>query len=543
MLPYEIHYNWAEYKKDTNYIAGYLLQKSKQCGFRRHVNAKNLKGYTIHHSEFASMAQLCTILARAIRYRREVTSWYRATRHGSIKDDQHDAFADCLQEALNILQPCMQRNMMPEQWNNPAKPSKRTPIDNLFDILKIHDTCDNDQDTGMNLEKMAHVPKVEVSTHDESNLEDEFWIEIKGFLKELELIRNYLIYIWLQDETDTITKAFVTNTAICIVRRKEAELETSLVLPAKYPAKTYPALCLPAMLLSKDTTVESFLQKQGHSIEMMVLTSPLILNTRALSEQGQEHARLCYYNVYNPLKFLACSLKQAPSVKGRPSLLIIKQDFPKLQAVHKEVQEAFRWAQALSVAAYELYCGFAIDEVTRGVRHLQDTHEVAIWITFGMQLHLDLQRALGDSIGDAFDEARKDISRFSIQKSQIPRCVQPTAAAHETYHYGNISKTVDSLKDFLLKDDKLVKAMYSLIPVEYQDTLEAEMSVFIKERHWFWRHNPILCEMINYNMTKTLRMVPLKMEEGTETLLAVVHLYNICRNLFPKDSYWLDMER
>ncbi|KAI2477127.1 hypothetical protein Ptr902_11669 [Pyrenophora tritici-repentis] len=29
MLPYVIQYDWAEYKKDTKYIAGYLLQESK----------------------------------------------------------------------------------------------------------------------------------------------------------------------------------------------------------------------------------------------------------------------------------------------------------------------------------------------------------------------------------------------------------------------------------------------------------------------------------------------------------------------------------
>ena len=54
MLPYEIQYDWAEYKKDTEYVAGFLLQKSTKCGYRRHVKIENLKGHIIHHSAFKS---------------------------------------------------------------------------------------------------------------------------------------------------------------------------------------------------------------------------------------------------------------------------------------------------------------------------------------------------------------------------------------------------------------------------------------------------------------------------------------------------------
>ncbi|KAG9381917.1 hypothetical protein A1F94_007571 [Pyrenophora tritici-repentis] len=135
---------------------------------------------------------------------------------------------------------------------------------------------------------------------------------------------------------------------------------------------------------------------------MLVLPSSLVFHTGTLSEQGQEHARLCFYNVYNALKLFSYALKQSLSANDHAGLLMLYEDLSTLQAAQEEVLEALQWAQFLSVAEIDFCGGSSFDELTRGMRHLRDTHEVAIWITFGMQLHLDLQYALGDSISDAF---------------------------------------------------------------------------------------------------------------------------------------------
>ncbi|KAI0573189.1 hypothetical protein PtrSN002B_011112 [Pyrenophora tritici-repentis] len=92
------------------------------------------------------------------------------------------------------------------------------------------------------------------------------------------------------------------------------------------------------------------------------------------------------------------------------------------------------------------------------------------------------------------------------------------------------------------KDDKLFKEMYHLTRVKDQDTLEAAMGRSVQKRHWFWKHNPILCGLIKCNLTKILRKGPLTIECTTGIILVVTHLYNICKNLFPKFPYWPDME-
>jgi hypothetical protein len=34
MSSFKVEYNWKEYKKDTEYVAGYLLKTSQKCGYK-----------------------------------------------------------------------------------------------------------------------------------------------------------------------------------------------------------------------------------------------------------------------------------------------------------------------------------------------------------------------------------------------------------------------------------------------------------------------------------------------------------------------------
>jgi hypothetical protein len=100
MSSFKVEYNWKEYNKDTEYVVGYLLKTSQKCGYKRHMSNTRLRGYNIHFSEFRIMAQcvakhassvkipeyINTIFVRAIRYRCEVTSWYRTRGTDSGKD-------------------------------------------------------------------------------------------------------------------------------------------------------------------------------------------------------------------------------------------------------------------------------------------------------------------------------------------------------------------------------------------------------------------------------------------------------------------------
>jgi hypothetical protein len=317
-VSFEVGYNWKEYKQDTKYVAGYLLRASQKCGYKRRIKTTNSNGYTIQEKEFRPMARcvakhassvkipeyMNTIFVRAIRYRREVTSWYRTRGTDSGKDIRHDAFADCLQNTLDILRPYIPRSEATRKKRHTTKNSGATSLDNLFGGLELHDTVDDDQEStepSTNLEQLPSVPEVSIGA-DESRIEEDFFFQIKAFLKELQTIRNLVLRLWYHREADLITKSIVTNTAIDLVRRREYELEHSLVRPAKYPKAKFPTGCLPALLLHRDADLEPLMQTVCMTMEQIVLTSGAFLNNFAFSKEGQEHARLCFCPVYNGLK-------------------------------------------------------------------------------------------------------------------------------------------------------------------------------------------------------------------------------------------------
>jgi hypothetical protein len=92
----------------------------------------------------------------------------------------------------------------------------------------------------------------------------------------------------------------------------------------------------------------------------MIAPSNSVLNNCRFSEEGRKRAKLCFRPVYNGLKFVCFALKQC----------------------HKKEKK-------YGTPASDIFC---------------QTFEVCAWITFGMQLHIDLKWILGDSIGDAFKE-------------------------------------------------------------------------------------------------------------------------------------------
>ena len=91
-----------------------------------------------------------------------------------------------------------------------------------------------------------------------------------------------------------MTKSVVTNTAIDIVRRREYVLENSLVRLTKYHTTKFPTWCLPALLLHRDADLEPLMQAD---LEQIVKPSRLVLSTWGFTQEGIEHAKLCFYPV------------------------------------------------------------------------------------------------------------------------------------------------------------------------------------------------------------------------------------------------------
>jgi hypothetical protein len=391
--------------------------------------------HIIKHASSIKIPQyINTIFVRAIRYCREVTCWYRTRGSDSEKDARHDAFVDCLQNALDILRPHIARTKTTRQTNHTTRTSK-AKSSNHFGSLKLHYTLDDDLESTVTLIDSKELPSVlEVRIGaDESRIEEDFFFQIKAFLNELGHIRDLVLRMWQYKETDLITKSIVSNTAIELVRRREYELERDLVRPAKFPEAKFPTGCLPALLLYRDADLEPLMREENGTMEQIVLPSMKMLYTPMLSEVGQQHAKFCFYPVYNGSK-LYCSGHKAKTKEGTilgPRLHEKRDKIP----VAFGFSEAVEWAHCLWHANVQFGNFLSEDEVTRGIRHLYEMKEVPVWVTFDMQLHVELKPVLGGSIDEAFKELQRDIhmsQRSAIEISRLSVCtglvIRPVSA-------------------------------------------------------------------------------------------------------------------
>ncbi|KAF2647761.1 hypothetical protein K491DRAFT_279450 [Lophiostoma macrostomum CBS 122681] len=287
---------YRQYKQDTAYIAGWLSDKSAQCGHQTTAKRENaasaqprLKGkarklakenakaggskgaadaspeYTIRVSDFIPMATsiarftpsiqvpvgLGKLFSRAITERRRVGDWFNSPHNESPDEDDssHAHFIDVLQQAHDILRPLIaSAPRKHERRTAKASATEQVPLQNAFDGLTVDETPDHEEYPNSGESTIEEVKKLPAVTpvgivHEEWEIEAEFFFAIQSFLLEIKRIRKTITKVWKRYAStgyDLVVATVSTNTAIELVRQAELELEHLITRPRKYPAGDYP---------------------------------------------------------------------------------------------------------------------------------------------------------------------------------------------------------------------------------------------------------------------------------------------------------------
>lgn len=554
LLPPEAEYSRSEYKRDTKYIAGYLLKTSKKCGFVP-TSSNNSYTYEVCERDFEPMAQcivdnsqkisipsfIPTILVRAIRFRREVTAWYRLK---SCADQQHDAFISRLQRTLNILRPRIHKSRDGEA-NGKSTASKMTALEQGFTKLNLHHTTEDAEDheeaaeenTGQPVvvEDLPSVPSVEISVED-ANLEENFFLDIKTFLKEMQSVRKYVLARW-SGKSDLMTKAFVTNIAIDIVRQKEREFDESLSRPPQYPADKFPVWCLPALLLYQEVDSEALDTKQP--LEGFVRPSRRAVPSTIIGP----HSSLCFYPVYNGLKMLLYDVQRAPK---RPKAAVLVHN---LREKYKDLCMHPHMINALDIAS-TLYVlqdmpivlrRFAEDGLTQGIRHMFEKGGIPFWVTFAMQIQIDINDVPQPPMVDPLNELRRELTKTSITIQEIKTHPNTLVDLLRDKHFDYFEKIVKQLKALFFHDgvrQLLHEALKSLPEQESPRPLV----VYVTSRDLFWQDQHLRCGVIIHVLRSLVRRFAIGHDAEYSHVLSVAHLYNISHNLFPDAPHFPDLE-
>jgi hypothetical protein len=153
------------------------------------------------------------------------------------------------------------------------------------------------------------------------------------------------------------------------VRQAEDQLDLPVERPAKYPAAKFPVWSFPAILFYQMHASTIF-----GSIEMIALPSK---GMAVLSGGNCMHADWCMYHAYSGIKFYSQRSMQHNKHSMNAVAAVEKASFQ-----GKVAEDAWRATELTTVlrgVAVMSPTTFALDEVSRGIRHAFATSTVPIW--------------------------------------------------------------------------------------------------------------------------------------------------------------------
>ncbi|KAF2108575.1 hypothetical protein BDV96DRAFT_262247 [Lophiotrema nucula] len=591
---------YRQYKEDTAYIAGWLVEKSKECGYQADTQKlpvpARLKGRarkiakaaidtggviaTAKHglkvSEFVPMAEAIAryipkvripagvgrLFTRAITQRKKVSDWFNSP-HSSKADDEinqsHLHFIEVLQRAHKVLQPLISTSA-PSTNESPKrqKPhSQSVPLRNAFANLTVEETVDiqdNEESHRVDID-ISNLPAVNPVSiqQDEEDIETDFFFAIECFLLEILNIRNMLKGLWKRYEAtnyDLVIASLSTNTAIELVRQAEFELDHNIKRPRKYPADEFPAWTLPGLVFCR---FHPYLEKMHGLKDILVNKSEKVMIN---PEHVCVHAEFTLWSTFQLLKYYQYEVEQVlgrhhntamPPV-GMPQMLPIAEDIQLRTCKWVQIFRYYGLVEHHSQYADDTY---ACDEITRGVRHLfENWDEVPIWVSFGMQVFFDIQDTLGHKLETPFIElqhhVRQVVEDFEKYDFDTPFPLDDSGQATRDMMKVIVNRArKHALEDEFDRISRLPDGPTDEYEYKFTGPWHPIMGEIFKEKDYILKRHPLRCGLMKYDTFMWAQYTGVKLAGDSHTLDRVwllAHLYVAGQLLHPDSPAWPDME-
>lgn len=423
---------YKQYKEDTSVIIGWLLSNALKHGFKsanselRLVRMQELvpmaKCIVAGHSSAAFVIHpiLHSKFRRAIAARKRHTAWYTTFTKGQDKSNEsHAYFTDTLLKTWNVLLDASSASSLGcANGGNGGSSSVGSPTNpvssNRFKPLSLDDISIDDPDDESPVESEAEIAtkhhkktkiknkkryykkpkpkntfKVDYATLvvNEEQREDDFWFAINCFLQEQFRLRGIVKGYWAayaEGRLELEVAAIGTNLAIDLIRRSEAELAITVTYPARFSEKDWPVWKLPLLLLAQHF-------REGRLTEILKDNGSWDAHDNTLVQS------LEFFTVYDYF----FSFVAAKNDLDAPLLEICEQiaSQPKLEG-EQHVLYFLINAQIMSRNLQER--APLIDEICRGLQHVDCTNEVFLWAVFAHRILLDMHRLLPHKAGLIF---------------------------------------------------------------------------------------------------------------------------------------------
>lgn len=560
---------YQHYKKKTDRIAQWLLDTAEQFGYSYSIQSAaesekksrvgEVQPYRIRLAQFRELATvivngkerpsipraLINLLKDTISLRKDFAQFFRKHRKqtSSVEaDSKHTHFIEKLEEVLEILKPAespvpLARSALENNGATLTEP-KNQNLDNRFSALAVEELDDYDlfpEVTASPAAKKSSVKPRQVvfqPNTDNDNV-DELQFAIYCFFEDLNNARLHLQKLWTQYKLGMIgleDVSVITNTTFDLARRADEELCLSLshipeadFLLSDPGGLGYILYAYSCMTNGVDPTKRQE-PDDWFNYEMADLGQWLYLPMKTMLS--------AFWKVINPgrLPLFRKGFYGTYRPEANRSRMSLREKFAENKIVIMEALPDFCMMEMGSVDPV------GRDELTRGLKEMCTTKKASTWLLFATQVFLDINHLLRLQVNRGLQELRVS---GEVAKQSLKNALNFTAKTKlDNWAVSNnqmISNTVSQIDKYIIGD--VISNTKRRLLGSRQYDLGGEPEPF----HLFKRH-PLLCGMISFTLTLTVREIGTTIVEAWGSILYTAYLYKALRQESALDVPWPDME-
>ncbi|KAK5452350.1 hypothetical protein LTS15_007416 [Exophiala xenobiotica] len=596
-LPSDMVLAYKRYKRDTEAVAGWLAEKATQLGYVAATSTSlpkqpKLKGrarklardaakqaasppiepkysYAVKTTEFVGMASkivnarpkiilsrpLRAIWERAIRVRRDFSAWFKSRDSiDPLADEKHSHFTTVLEAALEILKPCYEQLKTPQPESKVKQESEETNLEqlnNMFQHLDVEDTTSDEEPDQAESTVPKPVPSVAPRAQidfDDEEAEAEFLFAIWSFLQDVTAVRVYVACNWQLYSAGTVElmqAASVTNLAVDLVRRAEADFEATLQRPPKYPASKFPTGSLPFLIFKLHLPAAN----GGRALDF----DPDQASTIIIC--GCEICDMLMYMPWVMAKNYIEVLQEIPPTfpTSNNDFRVETPGFYPASVPRSEYYHAKNPSQKAETQLHEIFptcCmlslmlrrGFVEDEILHAARHILENHNVPLWVSFAFQVQLDIQRLDSLKSIPAFKDLKEAYAETKSRHKEHRKWSQPLGL--EIWDQSSEDHVHSIVKEFgaWIEGTRCGLADQREINSRLAQGDDIAAALNNSGRVPLLELFPLTCGTMKTEMTLEWHVLGLRLVNNAGHVIMLCHLYNALRSINDEAPTWPDME-
>jgi len=565
-----LYSSYSRYKADTDVVSQWLLTTATNRGFQvpdcvdrgSHVGSKasRLKGkarklakasttapsnndeaairtYRVKAHDLVCMAQfiveaknpgvdipgsLIRTLIRAIATRKSHQHLYLKycdQEKTSTQHSGHTYFIGVLESILQILRPVLSEEERPNKPKDKGHFVFHNPPENMFASLAVEEP-EELVDLVNCYQLLDTAPKVKVDMNGSDELKrNEAFMASTLLCRDVHRLRLAVQKIWqsyLEGDIDLVAASITTNTAIDFCRKLQYDFDEAFPEETKF----HEAVCLYCAFLQEWDLSENTRDRRNRfcSKRSRQILSAFIRNIEDDSPDVMPMVHPAYTELYK-------------STNGKDSSSNQEED---------EFHVDFRLMMGILPELYALVLRSprlqAQHEIINALRYVVLRKRQCCWVTFAMQLLLDIRHILGENISRGLQDLRRG-------GRSITASIKTTIDFHQNMGMAEHAHNDKHLREVIDLVDRWVEHDHIRDLLDRQNRLVDPSSASHVPEFYLLERDPLWCGLLLYNFRMVAHEGAIITANSWAFIQVTSHLYNSLRQTDMLHRTWDSMER